>query len=71
MNAKKKATQADVKRLKITLKRSLLGWPGVQKRTALALGLRKMHASVEHMASPTILGMVNAITHLVTVEELN
>jgi large subunit ribosomal protein L30 len=34
-----------------------------------ALGLRKMNQTVEHEATPQILGMVNKIKHLVVVEE--
>jgi large subunit ribosomal protein L30 len=35
-----------------------------------ALGLNKMNASVEVIATPQILGMVTKVNHLVTVEEL-
>jgi large subunit ribosomal protein L30 len=34
------------------------------------LGIRKMHHSVEHQATPQILGMVEKIRHLVKVEEI-
>jgi large subunit ribosomal protein L30 len=44
--------------------------PERQKRTMEALGLRKLHASVELEATPQILGMVKKVTHLVKVEEL-
>ena len=40
-----------------------------QKRTLEALGLRKMNQVVEHEATPAILGMVNTVKHLVSVEE--
>jgi large subunit ribosomal protein L30 len=36
-----------------------------------ALGLRKINASVEHEATPQILGMVEKVRHLVIVEELD
>jgi len=42
-----------------------------QKRTLVALGLRKLHRSVEVEATPQILGMVQAVHHLVKVEEIN
>jgi large subunit ribosomal protein L30 len=42
-----------------------------QKRTVRALGLRKMHQTVELGDTPTIRGMVNKVGHLVTVEELD
>ncbi len=40
-----------------------------QKRTLEALGLRKMNQVVEHDDTPNILGMVNKVKHLVSVEE--
>ncbi len=42
-----------------------------QKRTLIALGLRKMHQTVEVEATPQIRGMVQAVHHLVKVEEVN
>lgn len=42
-----------------------------QKRTLEALGLRKMNQVVEHENSATILGMVNKVKHLISVEEIN
>lgn len=54
----------------VTQVRSKIGRPERQKRTLVALGLRKMNQSVEHEATPQILGMVNAIRHLVKVEEI-
>ena len=41
-----------------------------QKRTLVALGLRKMNQVVEHEATPAILGMVNTVKHLISVEEV-
>ena len=35
-----------------------------------ALGLRKMHQTVEHEATPSIVGMVNTVKHLVSFEEI-
>ncbi len=49
--------------------RSKIRRPGDQKRTLEALGLRKMNQEVEHEATPTILGMVHKIKHLVSVTE--
>jgi len=34
-----------------------------------ALGLRRMNQTVEHVATPQILGMVNKVNHLVVVEQ--
>ena len=64
--AKKKSE----KKIRITQVRSLIGRPEPQRRTIKALGLRKMNHSVEHVATPQILGMVNKVRHLVKVEEL-
>ena len=50
--------------------RSKIRRPQNQKRTLEALGLRKMNQVVEHDASPTILGMVNKVKHLISVEEI-
>lgn len=44
--------------------------PERQKKTLAALGLKKMHQSIEHEATPQIQGMVNAVKHLVKVEEI-
>ncbi|MCY0887413.1 MAG: 50S ribosomal protein L30 [Alicyclobacillaceae bacterium] len=56
--------------LAITLTRSTVGRPENQRRTAYALGLRKMHKTAVHADTETIRGMVNRIRHLVTVEEI-
>ena len=55
--------------LKITQVRSIIRTPGNQKRTMEALGLRRMHQTVEHEATPQIRGMVRKVEHLVRVEE--
>ena len=56
------------KNIKIKLIKSIIGKPKKQKLTIEALGLRKINQVVEHKANPCILGMVNKIKHLVTVE---
>ena len=58
------------KKLRITLMRSPIGYSVRQKRTALALGLRKMQQVVERPDNPAVRGMVNRISHLVKVEEI-
>jgi large subunit ribosomal protein L30 len=55
--------------LKITLVRSPIGYAEDQKRTVRALGLRRMHQTVEQMDTPVIRGMVSKVSHLVKVEE--
>jgi len=57
-------------KIRITQIKSKNGKPERQKRTLAALGLRKMHHSVEHQATPQILGMVEKVRHLVKIEEI-
>lgn len=57
-------------KLKVTLIKSPIGSRPEHRKTVRALGLRKMHQSVEKEKNPMILGMVNAVSHLVTVEEV-
>jgi large subunit ribosomal protein L30 len=57
-------------KIRVTQIKSKIGRPERQKRTLAALGLKKMHQSIEHEATPQILGMVNAVKHLVKVEEI-
>lgn len=40
-----------------------------QKRTLDALGLKKLNRVIEHEASPSILGMIENVKHLVSVEK--
>ena len=54
-------------KIKIKQIRSRIGRPKDQRRTLNALGLRRMHAVVEHNATPQILGMVKKVSHLITV----
>ena len=63
--AKKKS-----KKIRITLTHSPIGHKPNQRKTAKALGLTKISKTVEKEATPAILGMVNAISHLVQVEEI-
>lgn len=58
-------------KLKITQIRSTIDRQEPQKRTIKALGLGRIRRSVVHNDTPQIRGMVNAVTHLVTVEEIN
>lgn len=57
-------------KIKVTQVVSQIGRLKNQKRTLEALGLRKMNQTVEHNATPSIIGMVNKVSHLVSVEEL-
>ena len=58
-------------KIKIKQVRSKIDRPKRQKRTLEALGLKKINQVVEHESTPQIMGMVNAIKHLIEVEELN
>lgn len=57
-------------KIKITQVKSKIGSNKTQKATLIALGIRKLNHSVEHEATPQILGMVNSVKHLVVVEEV-
>ena len=58
------------KMIKVTLTKSTIGASPKQKKVVEALGLKKMHASVELIDSPVTRGAVNKVSYLVTVEEL-
>ena len=60
-----------MKRIRVRQVRSKIRRPKNQKLTLEALGLRKMNQVVEHDATPQILGMVNKVKHLISVEEVN
>lgn len=53
--------------IKIKQVKSRIKCPKVQKLTLDALGLRKLNAVVEHEATPSILGMVENVKHLVKI----
>ncbi len=55
-------------KIQVTQVKSLIKRPKRQKDTMAALGLRKMNHTVEHEATPQILGMVAKISHLVTIQ---
>ena len=57
-------------KIQITLKRSLIGRKPNQVKTAHALGLKKINQVVEKEANEAILGMINTISHLVKIQEV-
>jgi len=57
-------------KIKVTKVKSAINRTQRQKRTLLALGLKKIGQEVEHDATPNILGMVSKVNHLVSVEEI-
>jgi len=56
-------------KIKITQVKSAIKKPKRQKLTLEALGIRKLHQTIEVEATPQILGMVSKVSHLVVVEE--
>jgi large subunit ribosomal protein L30 len=57
-------------KIKITQVKSQIRREASQKKTLVALGLRKLNQVVEHEATASILGMVNKVNHLISVEEI-
>ncbi len=64
-----KKAKAKDKIVRITLVRSPIGYSKRHKATIQALGLRRLHQTVEHVDSPTLRGMLYKVNHLVEVEE--
>lgn len=56
-------------KIRVTQVRSKIRCTQRQKRTLEALGLRKINGTVEHEDSLVILGMVEKVRHLVSVEK--
>ena len=56
--------------VRVTYRKSGIGYAWDQKATLQALGLRRLHHTVEHEATPAILGMVQKVRHLVSVDGL-
>tara|TARA_B100000945_G_C20323700_1_gene568927 strand:+ start:706 stop:894 length:189 start_codon:yes stop_codon:yes gene_type:complete len=61
---------AKIKKIKITQTKSAIGYRKRAKDTLVALGIKKMNHSVIKDGSPSILGMVNSISHLLKVEDV-
>jgi large subunit ribosomal protein L30 len=57
------------KTVRVTLVRSPIGYTKDQKKTVLALGLRRMHQTVEHQDNPALRGMIRKVIHLLRIEE--
>ena len=55
--------------IKLTLVKSMNGRLQSHKDTVRGLGLRRMHHSVEVSDTPENRGMINKVSHMVTVEE--
>ncbi|MGQ9598191.1 MAG: 50S ribosomal protein L30 [Anaerolineae bacterium] len=61
---------ASERKLRITWVKSAIGYSRRQKGTIRALGLRRLGDTVEMADSPTVRGMLNKVSHLVSVEEV-
>ena len=61
--------QSGEKVVRVTLVRSPIGYTKDQRATARALGLRRLHQTVEHKDTPTLRGMIQKIVHLVQIEK--
>ena len=59
-----------MKKLRIKQVRSIIGRPARQKRTMADLGLRRINHTREVDATPQIMGMIDKVKHLITVEEI-
>jgi len=57
------------KTIHVTLVKSPIGFNKRQKATVKALGLSKLHQTVEQTDTPAVRGMINTISHLVAVKE--
>jgi len=57
-------------KLRITWVKSSIGYAQRQKRTIRALGFRRLGDVVEQADTPVIRGMVDKVSHLIRVEEI-
>lgn len=55
--------------LKVTWRKSAIGYNHDQKETIKKLGLKRLNQTVEHDDNPAIRGMIYKVTHLVDVQE--
>ena len=55
--------------LRITYRKSSIGYSKDQKDTVTALGLKRLHQTVEHKDTPQVRGMVHKVAHLVTLDD--
>ncbi len=58
-------------KLKVTLIKSMIGRPEKHRKILKAMKLTKLHRTVEFSDSPSIRGMVNKVSHLLSVEEFS
>ena len=66
-----KEAKTTPKVVQVTLVKSPIGYAKKQKATVRALGLTRMHQTVEQVDTPTLRGMIYMVNHLVEVEEVH
>ena len=59
-----------IKTLRVTYVKSAIGYSKRQKATIRALGFHHLGDTVEHLDTPPIRGMIDRVSHLVEVEEI-
>jgi large subunit ribosomal protein L30 len=64
-----KTAEPKEKKVRVTLVRSTIGFSKRHKATVRALGLHRLHQTVEHEDTPTLRGMLYVVDRLVVVEE--
>ncbi len=57
-------------RVKLTLRRSLIGRPEDQRKIVWALGLRRIGTTRVHILTPSVAGAIKKVGHLVSVEKV-
>jgi large subunit ribosomal protein L30 len=62
-------TETTGKTLRVTWVKSDIGFTKDQKRTIKALGLRRLHQTVEHKDHPALRGMLKKVIHMLKIEE--
>ncbi len=65
----KKKAAPEKKRVRVTLVHSTIGYTDRTKRTVYALGLHRLHQTVEHTDTPVLRGMLAKVSHLIEIEE--
>jgi large subunit ribosomal protein L30 len=68
--ATKTQSKHATKRLRVTYVKSAIGYNVKQKQTIEALGLRRLQQVIVHPDTPSVRGMLNKVSHLVQVEEV-
>jgi len=57
-------------KLRITYSKSAIGYTERQKATIKALGFKRLYQTIEREDTPAIRGMINRVSHLLTVESV-